>query len=351
MSKEFDPNDIGISNGNFFGLPYTPEESDLILYSAPWDVTTSYGGGASHGPQAILTASLQVDLFDFDVPEAWTAKVGSLPIDDDMYNTSAKNRDVAEALIAYLEQGGDRESKKFIQRLESVNEACQEMVNTVKQETSEWLSREKIVGLVGGDHSTPLGLIQALAEVHPSFGILHIDAHADLRVAYEGFTYSHASIMHNAMQLPQVEKLVQVAIRDLCQDEFDAIQADSRIKMFSDYELKSDCFNGKNWHQQCTEIVAQLPQKVYISFDIDGLTPELCPNTGTPVVGGLTFNQAHYLLKMVVKSGKQIIGFDLNEVSPGEGEWDANVGARMLYKLCLLTMASNNETFGKTLKG
>jgi len=157
--------------------------------------------------------------------------------------------------------------------------------------------------------------------------------------------------MFNALKLQQVQKLVQVGIRDLCQDEFNLVQADNRVVMFNDYELKAEAFNGKLWHQQCEAIVAQLPQKVYISFDIDGLQPELCPNTGTPVVGGLSFNQAHYLLRMVVKSGKQIIGFDLNEVSPGDNDWDANVGARVLYKLCLLTLAASNEKFGSRLKG
>ncbi len=351
MSKEFNPNDIGIANGNYFGLPYTPEESELILYSVPWDVTTSYGGGASHGPQAMLSASLQVDLFDFDVPDAWSAAIGTIPFDDDLYTTSSKNRDIAEAMISYLEQGGDPEGRKFLQHLETVNEACQEMVDSVAKETGEWLDKGKIIGLVGGDHSTPLGLIRALADHHESFGILHIDAHADLREAYEGFTYSHASIMYNALKLQQVQKLVQVGIRDLCQDEFNLAQADSRVVMFNDYDLKAEAFNGKLWHQQCEAIVAQLPQKVYISFDIDGLQPELCPNTGTPVVGGLSFNQAHYLLRMVVKSGKQIIGFDLNEVSPADNDWDANVGARVLYKLCLLTIAASNEKFGSRLKG
>jgi Arginase/agmatinase/formimionoglutamate hydrolase, arginase family len=351
MSKEFNPNDIGIANGNYFGLPYSLEESQLLLYSVPWDVTTSYGGGASHGPQAMLSTSLQVDLFDFDVPDAWSAAIGTIPLDDDLYTTSSKNRDIAEAMISYLEQGGDPEGRKFLQHLKTVNEACQEMVDKVAMETGEWLDKGKIIGLVGGDHSTPLGLLRALAEHHESFGILHIDAHADLREAYEGFTYSHASIMFNALKLQQVQKLVQVGIRDLCQDEFDLAQADSRVVMFNDYDLKAEAFNGKLWHQQCEVIVAQLPQKVYISFDIDGLQPELCPNTGTPVVGGLSFNQAHYLLRMVVKSGKQIIGFDLNEVSPADNDWDANVGARVLYKLCLLTIAASNEKFGTRLKG
>lgn len=75
---------------------------------------------------------------------------------------------------------------------------------------------EKLQGLVGGEHSTPLGFIRVLSEIHNEFGILHIDAHADLRHAYEGFTYSHASIMYNALQYPQITRLVSVGLRDVC---------------------------------------------------------------------------------------------------------------------------------------
>jgi agmatinase len=89
-------------------------------------------------------------------------------------------------------------------------------------------------------------------------------------------------------------------------------------------------------------MVDALPEKVYISFDIDGLDPKLCPNTGTPVAGGLEFEQAVYLMETIIVKKKKIIGFDLNEVAPGKDEWDANVGARMLFKMCHLILKSNN---------
>jgi agmatinase len=106
------------------------------------------------------------------------------------------------------------------------------------------------------------------------------------------------------------------------------------VAIFYDSFLKEGMNDGKSWKKQCKKIVAQLPQKVYISFDIDGLDPKLCPGTGTPVPGGLEFDQAVYLLKALVRSGREIIGFDLVEVAPGESEWNGNVGARLLYKLC-----------------
>jgi agmatinase len=201
------------------------------------------------------------------------------------------------------------------------------------------------VGLVGGDHSTPLGFMEALAEKHSEFGILQIDAHCDLRKAYEGFEFSHASIMYNALKLRQVKKLVQVGIRDWCEEENNYIRSSKgRVVTFFDHAMKRSLYEGTSWKSLCDKIVSQLPKNVYVSFDIDGLDPKLCPSTGTPVPGGLEFEQAVYLIEQVVRKGKKIIGFDLNEVAPGADEWNGNVGARMLYKMCNLAAASNNLT-------
>jgi len=183
--------------------------------------------------------------------------------------------------------------------------------------------------------------MQALAEKHTSFGILHIDAHADLREAYEGFEFSHASIMFNALKIPQIKQLVQVGIRDYCEAELQLIQSDQRITTYFDRDLKYQQFEGKAWSVICNQIINKLPEKVYLSFDIDGLDPKLCPHTGTPVPGGLEFEQALYLVEKLVNSDRKIIGFDLNEVAPGNDEWDANVGARLLYRLSNMCLVSN----------
>ncbi|WP_293088196.1 arginase family protein [Moorena sp. SIO3H5] len=148
----------------------------------------------------------------------------------------------------------------------------------------ELLEQGKLVGVVGGDHSVPLGLMQALAQKHEEYGILQIDAHADLRQAYEGFTYSHASIMYNALKLPQISRLVQVGIRDVCEAEMAMVNSDSRVVMFDDWQLKANAYEGITWAAQCHKIISNLPDQVYISFDIDGLNPSYCPHTSTPVV-------------------------------------------------------------------
>lgn len=218
------------------------------------------------------------------------------------------------------------------------------MVELVKNETLHYLNQGKLVALLGGDHSTPLGYLQALASKYASFGILQIDAHADLRIAYEDFEYSHASVMYNALKIPQVEKLVQVGIRDYCQEEVDVMNAEGkRVKTFFDRDLKHDQFRGKTWKDQVGEIVDELPQNVFLSFDIDGLDPKLCPNTGTPVAGGFETEQVLFLVENVIASRRKLIGFDLNEVGPSENEWDENVGARLLYRLCNLLGKSNGK--------
>jgi agmatinase len=201
------------------------------------------------------------------------------------------------------------------------------------------------VGVIGGDHSVPLGAIKSIHEKYAGeFGVLHIDAHADLRIAYEGFTWSHASIMYNLMtsQHPP-NKLVQVGIRDFCEEEVDFIRERKDIDTYFDLHLKKRMMEGESWKNLCIEIVSHLPDKVYVSFDIDGLDPTLCPNTGTPVPGGLSFAEALGLLRTICESQRKIVGFDLNEVSggPTREEWNGNVGARLLYKLCGWTAVTN----------
>jgi agmatinase len=332
---QFNPNNPAQDDANLFGLPFNAEESDIVILPVPWEVTVSYQAGTAKAPMAILEASAQVDLLDSDVPDAWKAGIHLLPQPEELFETSIELRDQAVKHIESLNQTIE-DSSHLEESLARINKACAEMVEYVQQETRYWLLKNKIVGLIGGDHSTPLGFIKTLAEFHDSFGILQIDAHCDLRNAYEGFTYSHASIMYNALQVKQVDKLVQVGIRDYCSEEMEYINNSSgRVVCYLDEQLNAAQFAGITWDKQCAEIIAQLPEKVYISFDIDGLNPSLCPNTGTPVPGGLEFHQAIYLLRKLAKSGKTIIGFDLNEVSPGADEWDANVGARLLFKLAV----------------
>ncbi|TAE72456.1 MAG: agmatinase, partial [Bacteroidetes bacterium] len=252
-------------------------------------------------------------------------------------------RKEAELYINFISKGDDVDGNKFMcKSLRDINEGSNLLNNWVYEQTKAYLDKGKKVALVGGDHSTPLGFFKALGEKFGSFGILQIDAHCDLRKSYEDFKYSHASVMYNALEEnQQIEKLVQVGIRDYCQEEYDYIAANPRrITTYFDQQIRERQFEGETWKQIVDDIIAQLPQKVYLSFDIDGLDPKLCPNTGTPVQGGFEAEQILYLVRKLVASGRQLIGFDLVEVGVGESDWDANVGARILFKLCNQFMKS-----------
>jgi agmatinase len=329
------------ADAGLFGLPTTPDEARLVIVPVPWDATTSYRAGTSRGPAAIRLASHQLDLYDADLGEPWRAGIAMLDIPDEVLRWNMSARVDAERVIAVGGRIGNDAS--LAASLARVNEAGARLNRHVYEAVDHHLRAGKIVGVLGGDHSVPFGAIARMAESHDEFAILHVDAHCDLREAYEGFEWSHASIMFNVMRkIPQVTKLVQVGIRDFAKSEADVVAgAAGRVVVHSDASLAERGFAGESWQHICDSIVEQLPRKVYVSFDIDGLDPKLCPSTGTPVPGGLSFQQAVFLVKRLVQAGSTIIGFDLNEVVPGpDDEWDANVGARVLYKLCGWTLHS-----------
>ena len=336
--QSFNPNGAGIQ-GQLFGLPFTPETSQIVIIPVPWEVTVSYHSGTAGGPQAVLDASSQVDVAMKDVPDAWKLGVSMLPFPHSMYDESTKLRDWATQHSGSA--SGDLKAND--PALRKINEACENLNIYVKSTAQKWMKEGRMVALLGGDHSTPLGLLRHLNERYERFGVLQFDAHMDLRKAYQGFSYSHASIMYNALKLPGVARLVQVGIRDYCDEELEVVKrAMGRVVTYFDDDIKAQLYEGKTWSAICERIVADLPENVYISFDIDGLNPMLCPNTGTPVPGGLDFNMVTYLLKKLVTTGHKIISFDLNEVSPGTTDWDANVGARLLYQLCTWMGVSND---------
>lgn len=336
----FDINGIGQANGHLFGLPFGFEDAEVVILPVPWEVTVSYRPGTAGAPEAILEASYQVDLYDADLPDAWKRGVYMLSVSPEWGKTSRQLRVKAAEHIRLMESGHADGSG---QTVEEVNDASNRLRKWVFEQCSEVLEQGKLPALLGGDHSTPLGLMQALSLKYPSFGILQIDAHADLRKAYEGFTYSHASIMYNALQIEQVKGLVQVGLRDVCQEEMDLIRSDDRIHAFFHQDIRRSLYEGHSWKQVCATVIDQLPEYVYISFDIDGLDPKLCPNTGTPVAGGFEYAEVVFLIQELVHAGKKVIGFDLVEVGPSDDEWDANVGARLLYKLSNLMLKSQGK--------
>jgi agmatinase len=283
-----------------------------------------------------------VDLFDLHLLRPYEAGLWMLPESEDIQASNALHRKLASEVIACLETGAPRSA--YETKLQKVNEACERLNAFVYEQASDGWNQGKLVGVVGGDHSVPWGALQALGE-RETFGILHFDAHFDLRKAYQGFTWSHASIMYNVLEkIPAVERIVQVGIRDFCEEEWQlACSYGSRVIPFFDEALSDLRFQGLPWYQIAEKIIASLPQNVWISFDIDGLDPRYCPQTGTPVPGGLDFQEVNALFSTLVRSGRKILGFDLSEVACTQGSWDANVGARLLYKLSGWTLASQGK--------
>jgi len=343
----FDPNGVGIANGNIFGFPIRENDADIVIIPVPWDATASYGKGASRGPQVILEASTQLDFYHPKLDNAFETNVFMTPVSEDWLELNDHLCAKAVDYISFLEDGGQLKDNTYFQEVvQEISDAQHALRNHLKERAKELLDQGKIVAILGGEHSTPLGLIEALNDRNRPFGILQIDAHADLRNAYEDFEQSHASIMFNVLErCSNVTKLVQVGIRDIASSEVELIEQNrGRVRTFFDWELKDEQFAGKTWAEQVKEIISELPQEVYVSFDIDGLLPELCPNTGTPVAGGYRLEEISYLLFELVHSGKKIIGFDLNEVAPGDsGDWDANVGARALWNLVCMTEKSRRQ--------
>lgn len=343
--NNFDPNSVSNPNNNIFGLPTTEDNARVIIIPIPWEVSVSYGAGTARAPEAICKASLQVDLFDPEVPEGWRQGFYMRPIDRKLLMKSDYLRKEAELFIDYISHGNEVSENQFMRKtLKDVNEGGDFLNKWVYEQTKVLLDKDKLVCILGGDHSAPLGFYKAIGEKYGEFGILQIDAHCDLREAYEGFNYSHASIMYNALnEVPQLVKLVQAGVRDYGGDEWEYVKnSNYRVVTYFDREIKSRKFEGETWKSIAEEIVSKLPPTVYISFDIDGLDRKLCPHTGTPVPGGFELAEVFYLFRKVIESGRKLVGFDLVEVGISDNDWNANVGARVLFKLCNLLVASNS---------
>lgn len=343
--SNYDPDSVSNPNNNIFGLPTTEDDARLVIVPVPWEVTVSYGSGTARAPEAILKASLQVDICDMDVPDGWKQGFYMRPTDRKILMKSDYLRKEAELYIDYISKGDDVSANQFMSKtIKDVNSGSLYLNTWVYEQTRALLEKNKLVGVLGGDHSVPLGFYKAIAEKYGDYGILQIDAHCDLRDAYETFNYSHASIMYNALnEVPELKKLVQVGPRDFSLSESEYVKnSEGRVVTYYDKAIKHRQYEGEAWKNIVEEIVSHLPDNVYISFDIDGLDRKLCPHTGTPVPGGFETEEVFYLFSKVIKSGRKFIGFDLCEVGVSETDWNSNVGARVLFKLCNLLVASNS---------
>ena len=331
--------------GYYFRDAMSTADAPLVLVSAPWAVTSAGGQGAAYAPDAIIDASTTVSLYDVVSDVDIEGKVATAEVDYDLQESSLQLGGDAAKVVAHIEDGGVLSGDYFARKVVRINLGFRDMQRSVGKRVFRFADKGKIVGVVGGDHSVTFGAVRALASVHPDMGVLFVDAHSDLRTSGKIFDYSHLSVARNIVEeINQVSQLVQVGVRDITREEFDYATKHPRITLFSHERLASERFNGRSWADVCDGVVAALPEKVYISFDIDALSPECCPHTKRPVAGGMTFDEAVCLINRVAESGRKIVGFDLTEIVPVvESNVDAAVGTRMLVKLCAAALKSQNK--------
>lgn len=344
--SSFDPNEVCNPENGVFGLPFNNvDDAKLVVIPVPWETTVGYGAGTARAIEHIIKASRQIDLYDLDFHDAWKKGFYMLDVDKKILTKSDYLRKEAELFVDYICHGDEIEKNTFMcKSFRDINQGGEYLNNWVYEQAKNLLNKGKLIGVLGGDHSTPFGYIKALAETKGGFGILQIDAHCDLRKAYEGFTYSHSSVMYNVLkEIPQVNKIVQIGVRDFSEEEWNCLQENKgRVVTFFDRQIRERIYEGETWKHIADDIIDQLPDNIYISFDIDGLDPKLCPSTGMPVQGGFEAGEIFYLIKKIIAAGKKVVGFDLVEVGSNNNPIDATVGARILWQLCNWTMISNS---------
>ena len=330
--------DAPVTSDTLFGLPHTWDDAGVIVTPIAFDATASYRAGSAKGPDAMLEASKQLDLLDPVFGEVHAVGITTQGVPDWFSDVAKRARELA---IPIIESGGP--TNETIAAHDELERLCAEVEGVVFHATKNVLDHGKKPVMIGGEHGVSLGAIVACVE-HArdhmgakEVGVLQLDAHRDLRDAYLGMTRSHASVMRNALErLPEIARLAQVGVRDAGVEE--TLYAESmapRVVTAPAHLLHQRLDDGEPYSKLCDEIVSTLPEHVYVTFDIDVLEPHLCPNTGTPVPGGLSFERTVRLLKVLADSGRTIIGADLVEVAPGrKGEdIDAIVGMRVLYAL------------------
>lgn len=239
------------------------------------EATVSYGGGTAAGPDAILQASLQVELYDraFDCEAVHAYGVHTL---------------------ASLELDGD--PRVALQDLEDRVAALP-------------LASRKL-GVLGGEHTLTQGVVKGLLRAGQGpLTVVTVDAHADLRDTYEDTPFSHACVCRRLLELPQVEQILMLGVRSVCPEEIDVIRAEKeRVRVWFSEEV-----HAGGWQDELRNRLRG--RQVYLSLDVDGFDPSVIAATGTPEPDGLSWRQGQELLKLVASTA-EIVAFDCVELAP-----------------------------------
>lgn len=260
------------------------DSAKVVLIPVPYDGTSTYGKGADKGPDAILDASENMELYDIET-----------------------NSEVYKQGV-------------FIGEVVDESRSPELMCDAVENAFSAVLQSGKYPTMLGGEHSVSIGAIRAMKEKYPDLTVLQIDAHSDLRSEYHGTKCNHACAVHEASK---TTNLIQVGIRSMDTVELPFL---NKEKLFTSYAIR----NNKNWQE---DVIEKLGKNVYITIDLDAFDPSIMPSTGTPEPGGLYWNETLDLLKKVHKNST-VVGFDIVELAPLEGLSAPDfLAAKLYYKL------------------
>lgn len=273
--------------GRYAGLPdpYGNHEfSKIVILPVPFDKTSTYQHGSDKGPEALIEASRNMELYDIETNSEVYVK--GIHTDNPI---KAENSD--------------------------------EMLLLTYNRAKAWIRKDKFLVTLGGEHSISYAAIKAHAEHYGAMTVLQLDAHADLQQAYEGNPWSHASVMARVKEIPQVKRIVSVGIRSMSHEEVPFLDPS---ETFFAHELEGPWID---------RVLAKLEGPIYITFDLDVFDSALMPSTGTPEPGGLTWNQAMSLLKRVIWE-KNVVGCDVVELCPNPSNVAPDyLAAKLVYKI------------------
>ena len=271
------------------------DNSEIVIISAPYEHTTSYGGGTKAGPEAILSASAYVEFYD-----------------DEFERELCFDKGIAALLPIDFGDSVDVEA-----------------LNILGKTVADVINDGKFAVTLGGEHTISTAPIKAHFEKYPGMSVLHFDAHSDLRDEYEGSKYSHASFMARVTEFFPTGKVTQVGIRAQCKEEAEFIKSNN-INTFYASAIRRGVY-GNDWQQK---VVDTLTEEVYVTFDVDYFDPAIMPATGTPEPDGFLYSETLDIFRRLNAAGKEIIGFDVVELAPIEGLEHPNLTtARLVYKL------------------
>lgn len=271
---------------NFGGLAKefsSYQNARIVILPTPFEKTTTWLKGCYKGPEAIIEASRNMELYDI------------------------------ETSLEVYKKGIFTE--KDIQASSS-----EEMISRVCKKVEKLLNDKKFVVVLGGEHSISIGAIRAYAKFFKNINVLHLDAHSDRQEVHEGTKYNHACTMARVKEI--TKDIVSVGIRSMDYSELKNID---KTKIFYADEI----YNSDIWIKK---VVKKLSKNVYITIDLDVFDPGIMPSVGTPEPGGLGWYQILKLLRAVSES-KNIVGFDVVELCPSQNKAPDFLAAKLIYKL------------------